>query len=169
MFVQNKYFMALFLNRSFPSLFLFISSLWALLFALYSQYSLLIPPCKLCIIERVPYVVIIALTLFDLNTNKFKNKILFLAFFTLLFNFALTLFHVGVENSWVYFESECTLNISSNSNFEQFKQSLMQNDLVPCNQASASFLGLSYVVWHAIYIAFNLCMTAFLYIKKTKK
>ncbi len=57
---------------------IFFFSIISTLFAFYLQYVLGHAPCKLCIYQRVPYYLIIAIGLINLLFNKYLKFSLFL-------------------------------------------------------------------------------------------
>ena len=75
---------------------IFIVSLLSLLIALYIEFFLGYQPCKLCIYQRMPYLIAIFLTLF--GRGYLKNLIwlygLLLTFFS---SFLLSGYHFGIE------------------------------------------------------------------------
>ena len=84
----------------------------ALIMALISQYAFDMHPCYLCLWQRVPYAVVIALCLFGITGAKMMGKnyaiahigLCAMAFFV---NAGIAFYHVGVEQTW--WGSSCTL------------------------------------------------------------
>ena len=74
----------------------FIISLLSLLIALYIEFFLGYSPCKLCIYQRIPYLVAIFLTFLGINYSK--NLIWLYALLLVFFSsFIISGYHVGIE------------------------------------------------------------------------
>ena len=90
--------MNIFLNKKNFYLFVLIYSLSAIFFALYIEYILGYKPCKLCIYQRIPYIISIFISF--VGYNYFKNdKILFLIIITFLLSVLISGYHYGIENN----------------------------------------------------------------------
>ena len=87
----------------------FIISLLSLLIALYIEFFLGYRPCKLCIYQRIPYLVSIFLTFLGINYSKniFWLYALLLIFFS---SFLLSGYHFGIEQEIFKEFSGCTGN-----------------------------------------------------------
>ena len=99
--------MNIFLNKKNFYLFILFYSLSAIFFALYIEYILGYKPCKLCIYQRIPYIISIFISF--VGYNYFKNdKILFLIIITFFLSVLISGYHYGIENNiferifWLY-------------------------------------------------------------------
>ena len=101
-----------------------------------------VPPCKLCVYQRIPYVIIIFLgfVLFIL-----KKEIIFLYLSLLLFfaNFFISFFHSLVERGFVNYNSSCTSNNNSFEDIESLRQSLENTPIAKCDEIVFSVMGFS--------------------------
>ena len=88
---------------------IFIISLLSLLIALYIEFFLGFKPCKLCIYQRIPYLIAIFLTFLGLNYSK---NLIWLYMLMLIFfsSFMLSGYHVGIEQEIFKEFSGCTGN-----------------------------------------------------------
>ena len=88
---------------------IFIISLLSLLIALYIEFFLGYPPCKLCIYQRIPYLIAIFITFLGINYSKnlFWLYALLLVFFL---SFLLSGYHFGIEQEVFKEFSGCTGN-----------------------------------------------------------
>ena len=88
---------------------IFIISLLSLLIALYIEFFLGYPPCKLCIYQRIPYLIAIFITFLGINYSKnlFWLYALLLVFFS---SFLLSGYHFGIEQEVFKEFSGCTTN-----------------------------------------------------------
>ena len=88
---------------------IFIISLLSLLIALYIEFFLGYPPCKLCIYQRIPYLIAIFITFLGISYSKnlFWLYALLLVFFS---SFLLSGYHFGIEQEVFKEFSGCTGN-----------------------------------------------------------
>jgi len=101
---------------------IFIFSFIALISAYFIEYALGHQPCNLCLIERIPYGLIIILipTIFILKKNeKFFVLLLIL---TSVFSFAISTYHYGIEQG--FFEESAVCNVKN------FTESMTKEDLL---------------------------------------
>ena len=79
-------------------LIIFLVSIFSLLSAVYIEYVLKVYPCKLCIYQRIPFILSVFICFFGYNLNdKTISLIALVSIFTL--NAFLSGYHVGIENS----------------------------------------------------------------------
>ena len=140
----------------------FIISLLSLLIALYIEFFLGYSPCKLCIYQRIPYLVAIFLTFLGISYSK--NLIwlygLLLTFFS---SFLLSGYHLGIEQEIFKEFSGCTgnsLNIIDKN--ELIK--LLNSDVNSCKNVDFRIFGLSLAT-----INFLLSFVIFILILKVNK
>ena len=133
--------MNIFLNKKNFYLFILFYSLFAILFALYIEYILNYKPCKLCLYQRIPY--IIAIFISFIGYNYFKNdKILFLIIITFLLSVLISGYHYGVENNIFEEYSGCTSNSLEIIDKTELLNSLKEN-VASCKDAIFKLFGLS--------------------------
>ena len=86
---------------------IFTISLLSLLIALYIEFFLFYPPCKLCIYQRIPYLIAIFITFLGISYSKnlFWLYALLLVFFS---SFLLSGYHFGIEQEVFKEFSGCT-------------------------------------------------------------
>ena len=120
---------------------IFIISLLSLLIALYIEFFLGYRPCKLCIYQRIPYLVAIFLTFLGINYSK--NLIWLYALLIVFFSsFMLSGYHVGIEQEIFEEFSGCTgssLNITDKN--ELLK--LLSSEINSCKNVDFKIFGLS--------------------------
>jgi len=88
---------------------IFIISLLSLLIALYIEFFLGYRPCKLCIYQRIPYLIAIFLTFLGISYSK--NFIWLYALLLIFFSsFLLSGYHLGIEQEIFKEFSGCTGN-----------------------------------------------------------
>ena len=120
---------------------IFIISLLSLLIALYIEFFLGYRPCKLCIYQRIPYLVAIFLTFLGISYSK--NLIWLYALLLVFFlSFILSGYHVGIEQEIFKEFSGCTgnsLNIMDKT--ELLK--ILKSQVNSCKNVDFRIFGLS--------------------------
>tara|TARA_B100000965_G_scaffold259280_1_gene218559 strand:+ start:371 stop:850 length:480 start_codon:yes stop_codon:yes gene_type:complete len=120
---------------------IFIISLLSLLIALYIEFFLNYIPCKLCIYQRIPYLIAIFLSFLGISYSK--NLIwlygLLLTFFS---SFLLSGYHFGIEKEIFKEFSGCTGN-SLNIIDKNELLKLLNSDVNSCKNVDFQIFGLS--------------------------
>ena len=126
--------------KKFYSLILFLCII-SLLGAIYIEYVLEQKPCKLCIYQRLPYLVSIFLCFFGYNYPK---NILWLYFLilTFLLSSILSGYHVGIENN-IFLESEVCTNENFNITDKSKLLESLSNQTPSCKDINFTFFGFS--------------------------
>jgi disulfide bond formation protein DsbB len=89
------------MNHRLPAVLTAFAAAAALGLAFFAQYVLLLTPCELCLWERWPYRIVIALGLLATLLPRLPSRILLgLAALTLLGDVGIAGLHVGVEFGW---------------------------------------------------------------------
>ncbi len=122
-------------------LLIFLISIISLLSAVYIEFVLNEKPCKLCMYQRVPYIISIFICFLGFASQK---KIIWLSFLTLTFIFSSILagYHVGIENNIFSEFSGCTNSNMNLINKSDIIQSLNKK-LPSCKEVNFEILGLS--------------------------
>ncbi len=119
----------------------FIISLLSLLIALYIEFFLDYKPCKLCIYQRIPYLIAIFLTFLGISYSK--NLIWLYALLLIFFSsFLLSGYHLGIEQEIFNEFSGCSggsLNITDKN--ELLK--LLNSEVNSCKNVDFKIFGLS--------------------------
>jgi disulfide bond formation protein DsbB len=136
-----------------------IISLVAIISAYFIEYVLGHQPCNLCLIERIPYglsIILISLNYFFKKNKKFIILLLILIFF---FSFAISAYHLGIEQGLFEESAICSLKNTTGiiSKEEILKQ--LQEKAVSCKDVTFRIFGLSLT---SINILLSLVLTALL-------
>ena len=120
---------------------IFIISLLSLLIALYIEFFLGYQPCKLCIYQRIPYLIAIFLTLLGII---FSKNLIWLYSLLLIFfsSFLLSGYHLGIEQEIFKEFSGCTgdsINVTDKN--ELLK--LLNSEVKSCKNVDFAVFGLS--------------------------
>ncbi|MBF0168754.1 MAG: disulfide bond formation protein B [Alphaproteobacteria bacterium] len=128
-------------------------SVAALAGALFSQYVLGFAPCILCLWQRVPYVLALALGAYALGPwHSLASRRLALALAGLVFlvGAGIAFYHSGVEARWWAGTDGCTANLSEATSVEELRSRLMAAPIVRCDEVPFRILGLSMAGWNAL-------------------
>ncbi len=130
-----------FLNKKKFYLFVLFYSLLAIFFALYIEYILGFKPCKLCLYQRIPYVIAIFISF--IGYSYFKNdKILIFIIIIFLISALISGYHYGIENSIFVEFSGCTNNSLEIVDKAELLKSL-NNNVISCKDVNFKLFGIS--------------------------
>lgn len=115
----------------------------------YFQYVLKLPPCPLCLEERLPYHIVIPLSLLMAIAAfaRAPRTLIVVGFAailaTMLCGAALAAYHAGVEWRWWPGPTDCTGPVADFSAKGPLLKQLQSIQVVRCDEASWRFLGIS--------------------------
>lgn len=139
-------------------IFLFLASALALISAYISQYYFDYQPCILCLYQRKPFFIIIAIVLFSLaffKSKKSKKIAVILCALALLINSVIAIYHVGVEQKIYKGLNSCHAeNLNEIEDLENLKLALESAKTVRCDEPQLFFLGLTMAAWNIIFCLF---------------
>ena len=116
-------------------------SILTLISAVYIEYVLGIRPCKLCLYQRVPYIIAIFLCFF--GYSNFKNLLWgYLLILTFVTSLILSGYHAGIENNIFQEFSGCSANNLNITDKAELLNSLNEN-IPNCKDIGFTILGLS--------------------------
>jgi len=155
-----------FLARKQTALMAALISATALAAAFIGQYGFDLHPCTLCIYQRWPFVVAIALGLAGAIVGR-RHPSVFTAILVLLaLTFAadtgIAAFHVGVEQGWWQGLSSCSAEVGTAKTVEQLRAQILAAPIVRCDDIAWSLFGISMAGYNvllclglAVYCAFQ--------------
>ena len=146
-------------NKTILNIILLIS-IFALSSAYFIEYVLGYKPCNLCLIERLPYFIVILFILVGLIINKLEKIILLILGLIFLASTILSFYHFGIEQG---FFNESLVCISNNEINNLNKDELikeLQKKIVSCKDVQFALLGLSLATLNTI-ISFILSVITF--------
>ena len=140
-------------------------SIISLISAVYIEFILNQAPCKLCLYQRIPYVIAIFIAFFGFNypNNFFWMYLLILIF---ILNIVLSGYHVGIENSIFEEFSSCSntnTNITNKSDLLNFLKETMPS----CKNVDFKLFGLSLATINFI-ISLIISVTSVIILKNEK-
>ena len=123
--------------------FIFLVSIIALVSAFFIEYILGHQPCNLCILERIPYLLAIIVVLLNYKFIQFEKFFILLLIIIFFAGTILSLYHLGIEQSFIEESLVCDLKSGSNllSKEEILKQ--LQEKSVSCKDVTFKIFGLS--------------------------
>ena len=146
-------------------LIIFIFSLLSLIIALYIEFFLGYSPCKLCIYQRMPYLIAIFITF--LGRSYYKNLIWLYALLLIFFSsFLPSGYHFGIEQGVFNEFSGCTgnsLNITDKNKILE----LLNSDVNSCKNVDFKIFGLSLAAINLL-LSFIIFILIFKVIKNEK-
>lgn len=113
-----------------------------------SQYGFGLDPCQLCLYQRKPYFINIALGLLAfVLADKNKKAALFLLFaaaFVFLVGAGIAGFHAGVEYGWWKGLEACSnTTLPTGGSIEELRNAIMNRGIVRCDVPAWTLLGIS--------------------------
>ena len=111
--------------------------------AYFIEYTLGHEPCNLCLLERIPYILIIILVIPTLILKKFEKTIFVLLSLIFFSATILSFYHFGIEQGFVEESAICNLE-QENSNLT--KEDLLKElntNIISCKDVSFRVFGLS--------------------------
>tara|TARA_B100001173_G_C15683479_1_gene418861 strand:+ start:138 stop:617 length:480 start_codon:yes stop_codon:yes gene_type:complete len=120
---------------------IFVFSIFSLLIALFIEFFLGYAPCKLCIYQRIPYLIAIFITF--LGISYYKNLIwLYMLLIIFFSNFILSGYHFGIEQEIFNEFSGCTSNSLNITDKNELLKSL-NSEINSCKNVDFRIFGLS--------------------------
>ena len=107
------------------------------------EYGLSHQPCKLCLYERIPYILSILLIIKILFVKKYEKITLFILFLIFIASAVLAFYHFGIEQGFFSESFVCKAgDLSETLSKEQLLEQLNKNS-ISCKDVSFRVLGLS--------------------------
>lgn len=129
-----------------------LASVVALLGAFISQYGFGLKPCVLCIYQRWPYGVVIAVAIIALLLKgRYTRTALVVCGLALLVDAGIAAFHVGVEQGWWKGTTSCTGTVGTAQTVEELRKQLMATPIVRCDEPAFVLFGISMAGYNFLY------------------
>jgi len=131
------------------NLILFVSFV-ALISAFFIEYVLGHQPCNLCILERIPYVVAIAIILLNYKFYQFEKLFLVLLIIVFLTATLLSAYHFGIEQGFIEESLVCDLKNGSGVTSKEEILKQLQEQKVTCKDVTFKIFGLSLTTYNVV-------------------
>ena len=147
-----------------------VFNIFALTAAYFIQYVLGHQPCKLCLIERIPFIIVITIISFCLIFKKFEK--LSLVFLSLIFFLTaiLSFYHFGIEKGFIEESLVCSLEFEKEALTKKAILEQLKEGVTRCKDVTFKILGLSLATIN-IFISIilcSICLKLFLNYEKNK-
>jgi disulfide bond formation protein DsbB len=126
----------------------------ALLMAFFYEYYLGYMPCDLCIYERIPYFLLIIISLIK-NEKIFKN----LSLFVLFCSIGMSVYHTQIESGVL--PDNCAKKIKHSFSSEDIVKQINKVEKPSCGVVSAKIFDISMSTWNAL---FSILLFAMIYL-----
>ena len=137
-------------NNIFLICLLIVISL-ALISVFIIEYVLGHEPCKLCVYQRIPYIIAILLIIKILFVKTYEKIILFLLFIIFLISLILAFYHFGIEQGFFNESVVCeATNLEKNLTKEDLLKQLKQSN-ISCKEVNVRILGMSLATINTIF------------------
>ncbi len=126
-----------------------------------------VPPCKLCVYQRIPYLVLIFA---GAVSFILKKEMIFLYFSLLTFfvNFLISFFHSLVERKLINYNIGCSLSNESFDDIESLRMSLENTPIANCDEITFSIFGLSLANMNLIILIFFIFINILFIVRNDK-
>lgn len=143
------------LNLSYKHIFwgMVAISTFSLILAFFVEYALNIPPCTLCIYQRIPYAALILIALTAIYCNKY-TKIFFAALMlAIISSIIISGYHSSVERGFLEGSSICNPDVLMPYDLtsEQIKEMLYNREVATCTKAPFKIMLLSMTEWNCLF------------------
>ena len=110
-----------------------------------AQFGFNLQPCVLCVYQRWPYAIVIALVVLGSFAQRYIARKYLLLGCALAFavTAAIAAFHVGVEQHWWQGTSSCTADAAKVSNLAELKAQILAAPLARCDEIAWQLFGIS--------------------------
>ena len=100
-------------------------------------------PCRLCIYERIPYIISIFLIPLVLFKQKYEKVILFILFIIFILSTLLSFYHFGIEQGFFKESLVCDIKNSDKSLSTEELLKELEEKTISCKDVTFKILGLS--------------------------
>ncbi|WP_038559201.1 disulfide bond formation protein B [Neorickettsia helminthoeca] len=141
---------------------LFLSSLFALVFAVILEYAFGYHPCTLCIYERWPYFIVLLISVRMLFLDEVTPLFFYLAIAALSAGALITLYHIGIEYHLFIKEESCSITYHNIHEIDSLHKQLISNEIVRCNTPQTVF-GIRLTHINLLYSMLSITVTLFIH------
>jgi disulfide bond formation protein DsbB len=137
------------------SIFIMLFSALALGFAYTSEHIFGLLPCILCIYQRIPFFIVILLSLISLACHgKTRLVLVALCSIFILIDAGIAGYHLGVENGKFHVDGGCEAGDTKPTTIEEMRNELIGRAAAPCEKPQFVFLGISMAGWNFFFSSF---------------
>tara|TARA_B100001093_G_C26621288_1_gene924750 strand:+ start:397 stop:876 length:480 start_codon:yes stop_codon:yes gene_type:complete len=126
---------------------LFSLSFAILIIAYAIQYILGYQPCNLCLIERVPYMLVIIILFLNYKFSKDESFYSIILMMVITFSFFISLYHFGIEQEFIDESQVCGTFTTDMINKDEILKSLQKIN-ISCKNVAFKIFGLSLTTYN---------------------
>ena len=115
----------------------------ALISTFFIEYVLGHQPCSLCLIERIPYGLSVALIVTMLIFRKNEKFFIILLIVTFIFSFAISVYHLGIEQGFIQESTVCGVKDFDEIMSKEDLIKQLNEKIVSCKDVTFRIFGLS--------------------------
>tara|TARA_B100001057_G_scaffold491215_1_gene581003 strand:- start:705 stop:1190 length:486 start_codon:yes stop_codon:yes gene_type:complete len=149
---------------------LFLLSAGILIIAYAVEYIFGYQPCNLCIIERIPYILVLIILIlnYQFKKNELFYCILLMMIFT--FSFLISFFHFGIEQGFISESSVCGVKNTDLTTKKDILKSLQEIN-ISCKDVAFKIFDLSLTTYNmfASIVMFLITLKIYLINNENKK
>ena len=151
-------------------IFILVFSVFALFAAYFIQYILGHQPCNLCLIERIPYILIIITIFLSFWLKKYEKIFLLLLSLIFISSTIISFYHFGIEQGFINESLVCDLNNLNNSILAEEILKDLKEKTLSCKNVTFRILGMSLATINTIisFIISIIVLIKFLNYEKNK-
>jgi len=148
---------------------IFLFSSISLISAYFIEYVLGHQPCSLCLIERIPYGFSIIITSIILILKKNEKFFIVLLLITFVFSFAISLYHLGIEQGVFEESTVCTAKDFSEKITKEDLLNQLSKIMISCKDVTFRIFGLSLTTINIVISLLFIITLTKIYTKNEKK
>ncbi len=134
--------------------------------AIMAQYGLGLKPCHFCLLQRYPYLVVIALGALSLPVKRGAlawRVVVAAGIYALLTTATLGVIHTGIEDKILTYTGGCVAQAPADGSLEALRAAIAAAPIVSCDQPMGVVLGLSMASWNVIWALAMIVLVALQY------
>ena len=131
------------LKKKFELNIILFLSIFALAGAFFIEYILGHKPCNLCLIQRVPYILVIALVILVSIFKNFEKNVFLLLSIIFLLAALLAFYHFGIEQGFIEESAVCNTEQNSNNLTKEDLLKELNNTRISCKDVDFKIFGFS--------------------------
>ncbi len=131
------------LKKKFELNIILFLSIFALAGAFFIEYILGHKPCNLCLIQRVPYILVIALIILVSIFKNFEKNVFLLLSIIFLLAALLAFYHFGIEQGFIEESAVCNTEQNLNNLTKEDLLKELNNTRISCKDVNFRFFGFS--------------------------
>ena len=117
--------------------------IFSLIAAYFIQYVLGHQPCNLCLIERIPYILVVLIIILCFFSKRFEKISLFIISLIFFFATLISFYHFGIEQGFIKESFVCSLEVENSVLTKESILNQLKIRNISCKDVTFKILGLS--------------------------